>query len=232
MAALAFVREGMTLKDGRYEAPAPWKFPHQVTFNKMSQYDSYGTAHKRLVNLGKKMDNDARMKDQIFTQIEKLIAEGYVEQVPEAELDHPGWYLPIHPVYNPKKPNKVRLTQDAAAKTNGKYLNDWLCKGADLTNRLVDVLLQARLYQYLVKGDIRVFFHRVRLRGGDRDAFRFVFYKFRAQTQIAVHRFLVWLFVSVSSSMLANRALSQCAQDNKADFHQDTSLAVEDFIRG
>ena len=64
------------------------------------------------------------------------------------------------PLCNKKKPGKVRLTQDAAARTNGKCLNDWLRKGADLTNRLVDVLLQARLYQYLVKGDIRDFFFK------------------------------------------------------------------------
>ena len=116
--------------------------------------------------MGRKMDKDERLKDMIFTQVEKLIEEGYVEKVPEEELGSPGWYLPIHPVYNPKKNNKVRLTQDAAARTNGKCLNDWLQKGADLTNRLVDVLLQAGLYRFLVKGDVKDFFHRVRLPSG------------------------------------------------------------------
>ena len=87
------------------------------------------------------MNNDNELKTMICDQIEKLKTEGYIEEVPEEEESEPGaWYLPLHPVFNPKKPGKVRLTKDAAAKTGGRSLNDFLAKGLDLTNSLIDWL--------------------------------------------------------------------------------------------
>ena len=115
----------------------------------MSKINSYATAKKRFDNLEKRMNSDDQLKTMICEQIEKLKSEGYIEAVPEEEKKEPGaWYLPLHPVFNPKKPGKVRLTKDAAAKTGGRCLNDFLAKGLDLTNSLVEVLLQSPPEEY------------------------------------------------------------------------------------
>ncbi|XP_060589840.1 uncharacterized protein LOC132744996 [Ruditapes philippinarum] len=57
------------------------------------------------------------------------------------------WYLPHHPVVNPKKPGKVRVVFDCAAKYRGTSLNDNLLQGPDLTNSITGVLMRFRQAQ-------------------------------------------------------------------------------------
>ena len=51
------------------------------------------------------------------------------------------WYLPHNNVFNPKKPEKVRIVFDCAATNNGKSLNGNVLQGLYFTNSLVCVLL-------------------------------------------------------------------------------------------
>lgn len=63
----------------------------------------------------------------------ELIQKGYVHKATTAELSEADpkrvWYLPLGVVTNPKKPGKVRIIWDAAAKVQGTSLNDMLLKG-------------------------------------------------------------------------------------------------------
>ena len=59
------------------------------------------------------------------------------------------WYLPHHSVTYPKKPGKVRVVFDCAAKYPGTSQNDYVPKGPDLTNLLIGVLLRFARSQLL-----------------------------------------------------------------------------------
>ncbi|VDP92535.1 unnamed protein product [Echinostoma caproni] len=61
-------------------------------------------------------------------------AMGYVKE------EHPLWYLPHHPVLNDKKPQKIRVVFNCAAKCAEIALNDRLLQGPDLTTPLFEVL--------------------------------------------------------------------------------------------
>nr|XP_027231842.1 uncharacterized protein LOC113823416 [Penaeus vannamei] len=71
------------------------------------------------------------------------------------------WYLPHHPVLNPKKPEKCRIVFDCAAKYGGSSLNDHVHQGPDLTNGLVGVLLRFRQGAVGFMADIESMFHQV-----------------------------------------------------------------------
>ena len=93
------------------------------------------------------MDHDPEFKDKKLSQIWTLESKGYVERVPAAQLHNSGkWYSPLHPVIKPRKPDKVRLTHDASAKTSGLALNDFMLKGPDATCKLIAVILKARIH--------------------------------------------------------------------------------------
>nr|VZI24609.1 unnamed protein product [Spirometra erinaceieuropaei] len=65
--------------------------------------------------------------------------KGYIERV-DGNKAFPvtrHWYLPHHPVVNPRKPEKIRVVFDCAAKCQGVSLNDNLYQGPDLNAKLL-----------------------------------------------------------------------------------------------
>ena len=138
------------------------------------------------------------------------------------------WYCPVHPVIKPRRPDKVRLTHDASAKTSGLCLNDFLMKGPDSTCKLISVILKARIHPVFVKCDVRDFFMRVLMDEQDKDAFRFFFWTDRTKQSIIEWWTKVWLFGLLSSPCIANLALKRCAADHGKDFDVEIKKAIEE----
>ncbi|XP_062537897.1 uncharacterized protein LOC134206225 [Armigeres subalbatus] len=74
-----------------------------------------------------------------------------------------------------KKPGKVRLIWDAAAKKNNVSFNSKLLKGPDLLSPLPQVLRQFRQFPVAVCGDIMEMFHQIKIRAPDCQSQRFLF---------------------------------------------------------
>ncbi|VDP88705.1 unnamed protein product [Echinostoma caproni] len=86
------------------------------------------------------------------------IGKGYAVPVPGEHLQcdfHLRWYLLHHAVLNPKKPEKMRIVLDCAAKHKGQSLNDMLYQGLEATANLVSILLRFRKERVVVTADRR-----------------------------------------------------------------------------
>ena len=104
------------------------------------------------------------------------IEDGYAQEVEEskyANVTGKVWYLPHHPVINPRKPGKVRVVFDCAAKFKGTSLNDQLLQGPDLMNSIVGVLMRFRQELVALIADIEAMFHQVKVKDEDRNYLRF-----------------------------------------------------------
>ena len=134
------------LKGGRYEIPIPWKKEAQFPNN-------LPVAVSRLHNLKKSLQ-----KRQIFVrydeEVKKLVSKGYAEPISEYERKGRTWYLPHQAVTTEKKPDKLRVVFDCAAKYNGESLNDKGLQGPDLNNKLVPVVIRFRQHEHAVVADI------------------------------------------------------------------------------
>ncbi|GBP22936.1 hypothetical protein EVAR_95336_1 [Eumeta japonica] len=106
-------------------------------------------------------------------RINNLLKNGYAEPAPNPSTSERLWYLPHFAVTHPQK-KKVRLVFDAAARTNGKCLNDALLTGPDLIRSLLGVLVRFRQGRVAVSADIKEMFLRVKIRKEDRDSLRFL----------------------------------------------------------
>ncbi|XP_038116949.1 uncharacterized protein LOC119769121 [Culex quinquefasciatus] len=136
--------------------------------------DSRPMAEKRMKCLERRLGRDPALYDQVRKQIADFQSKGFAHKATAAELDtfdpRRTWYLPLGVVLNPKKPGKVRVIWDAAAKVDGVSLNTMLLKGPDLLTPLLSVLFQFRERQVAICADIEAMFHQVKIREPDRSA--------------------------------------------------------------
>lgn len=125
---------------------------------------------KRLNFLESRFAQDSVFKETYTAQIQKLLDQKYARKISFADIKHRGkvWILPHFAVKNPKKPKKpIRVVFDAAAKIEGKSLNDFLYTGPDWLVSIIGVLIRFRQFQIAFAGDICEMFNRIKIRDED-----------------------------------------------------------------
>ncbi|XP_058817784.1 uncharacterized protein LOC131681093 [Topomyia yanbarensis] len=170
--ARKILAESTVRVSGRFETGLIWRYDH------FEFPESYHMARRRLECLERRLARDAILRESVSKQIQQYQHKGYAHPALEKELSNADprkiWYLPLGVVTNPKKPDKIRLIWDAAAKVDGVSLNSALLKGPDLMTPLVGVLFRFRERPIAVSGDICEMFHQIRIRAEDRHSQRFL----------------------------------------------------------
>ncbi len=116
---LQVLKEGIHQNEcGHLEMPLPFKtYPHLPNNKKL--------ALVRLKHLKRKLDKDPQFKHDYMIFMEGVIRDGDAE-IADEQLDMGNlWYIPHQGVYQPKKPNKIRVVFDCSAKYDGTALNDY-----------------------------------------------------------------------------------------------------------
>ena len=135
------------------------------------------TAYRRMISLERRFRKQPNLQQQFQVKIDHYLKSGYARKLTATEISIPSsreWFLPLFGTYHPNKPGKLRLIWDAAAKSNGKCLNDFLYTGPDLLASLPGILLKFRRGAIAFCGDIKEMFHQVRIRQEDCPAQRFL----------------------------------------------------------
>lgn len=199
------------LPDGRFESGLIWKSDEEVL------PDNYQQAHRRLINIEKKIDKDIELKGAYGEQINNLINKGYAEIAPATSTEGRTFYLPHFAVTHPEK-RKVRIVLDAAAKFEGRSLNDALLPGPDLLQSLFGVLIRFREGPVAVVADIKEMFLRIDIREEDRDSLRFLWRGDRRTGRPDVYRMTSVIFGASSSPSTAIYVMNRNAEDYKEEF--------------
>lgn len=223
--ALGVWNKSVKLVDQHYSMDIPFKErPPELPDNRLM-------AERRLHLLGKRLQRDSELSERYTANVHELLEKGYAEPVIDDSLkgrEGYNWYLPHHPVFHPRKPDKCRLVYDCSAKYRGVSLNDKVHQGPDLTNSLVGVLLRFRQEPIALMADIQAMFNQVHVSEDDRDALRFLWWKDDDPTKTpVVYRMKTHLFGGIWSPSCANFALKKCAQENVKDFHPNTISTVD-----
>ncbi|WP_239110333.1 reverse transcriptase domain-containing protein, partial [Streptococcus dysgalactiae] len=222
--AVDIVKEGAKLRGIHYEVPLPWKIYHA----KMP--DNKRLAEKRLHQLAKRLLRDTELFEKYKTVIQRHLDKGYLkpyEPITNRVLSSPRWYVPHHAVFNPKKPNKLRVVFDCAAKFNQISLNDCLLKGPDLTSSLIIVLMRFRSKRIAISADIEEVFFQVGVSEAQRDALRSLWWPEHDLTELPIeYRMTVHPFGAVSSPFCANYALQTTASEHSHLFPEAVTTSV------
>ncbi|XP_043201117.1 uncharacterized protein LOC122369981 [Amphibalanus amphitrite] len=221
--------------DNRYETGLLWMSDDVcLPDNKMM-------AANRLYSLEKTL-----MRQSEKAEAYKKVVEGYVERgfarklTPEEDQEaHPRkWYLPHHGVTNPRKPGKLRVVFDAAAKCGNTSLNDVLLTGPDLLKNLPGILLRFREEPVALTADIECMYHQVQITPQDQPALRFLWRDLDATKQPEPYTMQVAIFGARSSPASANFVLQQTAKDCSSSTPAGraareaalTSFYMDDFV--
>ncbi|XP_055584907.1 uncharacterized protein LOC129737769 [Uranotaenia lowii] len=176
---------------------------------------------------GKKSCNER----EHYSKIGDYQKKGYCHRATPEELKsfdpRRTWYLPLGAVTNPKKPEKIRLIWDAAAKVDGISLNSMLLKGPDQLNALPNVLFRFRQYPVAVCADIKEMFHQIRVRKEDQCSQLFLW---RDNPEQCPETFVmdVATFGSTSSPATAQFVKNTNAQRFLAEY----PVAVDNIVSG
>ncbi|XP_062708042.1 uncharacterized protein LOC115258210 isoform X2 [Aedes albopictus] len=182
---------------------------------------SYAMAYKRMKNLEARLDRNPSIREVLQKQIDEYVAKGYAHKITESEMTETPpercWYLPLNYVVNPKKPGKIRMVWDAAAKANGVSFNESLLKGPDLVASLSGVINGFRERKVAFGGDIREMFHQILVRQEDRQAQRFLF-KSDVNREPDIYVMDVVIFGASCSPCLAQFVKNLNAQEHLQDY--------------
>ena len=228
--ATKFAEETLHKQDNRYEIGIPWKGNESIF---KSNYDQ---AFSRLQSLERSLlKKGSDIGSSYYSIIEEYVEKGYVKKVPRtAEEDQ--WYLPHFPVIrNDKTTPKVRIVFDAAAKHDGKCLNDAVLPGPKLQRELVDVLCRFRRAPVVLSADISQMFLQVGLRSQDRPYHRFLWRNFDQQRQPEIYEFQRLPFGNAASPFCAQYVLQshgQTLSEEKSKVAEtiDNSMYVDDVL--
>ena len=138
--------------------------------------DNYFLSLAQLKSLEKRFERDSDLQKRYSETIKVDLEKGYLVQVPgyrKNSRTSKEWYLPHHPVLNPKKPEKIRRVLNGAAKFQGQSLNKNLLIRPDFLQNLVYVLLRFREHQFAVSADIEGMFSQVGVPVEDQPSLRF-----------------------------------------------------------
>ncbi|XP_059350123.1 uncharacterized protein LOC130704363 [Daphnia carinata] len=112
----------MSELDLRYEVGLP------VYPNCPKLPDNKDFARRKFFALERRLQSNDDLRKAVSEQMQEVFRNGHATEVISTDPDSKIWYLPLHPVQHPSKPNKVRLVDDTAARFKGMAINDILLK--------------------------------------------------------------------------------------------------------
>ena len=233
--AMKILEESLQFINGHYQMAIPWKSSQPYLPNNREM------AEQRLGCLKRRLSRDPGLRIRYTNFIDDLLVKGHARKVKDDKSrckTDITWYLPHHNVVNPKKPEKIRVVFDCAAKCHGVSLNSKVLQGPNLTNSLIGVLCRFRQEHVALVADVESMYHQVCVDPKDIDALRFLWFpngdlsKEPEEYQMVVH-----LFGGIWSACCANFALKRTALDNASKFDAivartiDKNFYVDDMLK-
>ena len=148
-------------------------------------------------------DGRPTLAEMCYSKMDKMVSDGHVRKLTseEAAVEPPNtWYLPLLAVTNSNKPGKVSLVLDAAAKSHGKCLNDFLMRGPGYFNSIPSIILRWREKPVGMTSDVVAMFSQILVQPSDRASLRFLWRGRRRDGPFDVYESSAVIFGSKSSS--------------------------------
>ena len=208
-----------TMKVGNHhQTPLPLKNPDVKLPNNRK------VAERRHSNLKKRLMKDDRFHQQYTEFMQEILEKGHAKESKATPQDGRVWYLPLHGVYHPWKPDKIRAVFDCSSELNRRSINKELLMGPDLTNQLMGVLTRFQQEEVAVMADIEKMYFQILVGDEHRSLLRFLWWKDGDMSkEIIDHEICVHVFGGVSSGACSSYALRRTAIENENRYGKDAT---------
>ena len=183
-------------------------------------------AEAHLRALENRLEREPALKSAYDPSIVSDVANGYIRKMSKEEAasiesssSTIGHHLLHHPVRNPKKPGKIRRVYNAAARFQGKCLNDFILCGPDLLGSLFGILVRFREGLITLCADAKDMYLMLRLRQEDKPALRFLYRSDSSQAP-DVYQCERRIFGECSAPACANYTVLVNAEEQREEFPQ------------
>jgi len=172
--------------------------------------ESRKSALKRLLSLERRLDADARLKNDYNKVLEEYLNLNHMS--PVEDTNKPGYYMPHHAmIKETSATTKTRIVFDASAKSdNGASFNETLLAGPTIQDNLISHLIRFRVYKYVITADIEKMFRQIWLHEDDRRYQRLLWHE---NGEIQTYQINTLVFGISSSPFLAIRTIHKLADD-------------------
>lgn len=219
------------IKENRYQVPLLWNVDDPILPTESSLY----LAEKRLKLLIQHAKRLGKF-NEIIDQIQNLIDKSYGRKLPLYEVkksSKKAFYIPIF--ISEQKGKRIRLIWDAAAKVQGKSLNDYLLSGPNLYSDLVSLFMQLREGEYFVKADVSEMFHQIQIIPEDRPALRFLFVD-KETNEIVHYEMNVMIFGAVCAPSTSQYIKNKIADEYEDKYPEEAkvikrNIYVDDLVK-
>ena len=228
-----YLRDSVTCQsDGTYLVKFPWKPNHPVLpTNKF-------TCERRVWSLTHKLNSTPDMFKVYNRIMEEQLRRGFIEKVPDSELNKPCHYIPHHGVHKDSVTTPLRIVYDCSSR-EAKHLaslNDCLETGPPFLQQLPTIPIRFRGHKFGISADIEKALLHIQLHHNDRDFTHFLWpcCPGDPESPLQTYRFRVVLFGSASSPFMLHAALhchlTQCSSTISKDLLQN--LYVDNILSG
>jgi len=173
----------------------------------------------RLHCMERKMDRLEEFKFAYLSKMEEYLTKGYIRKLDPEEIQSSSdrvWYLPHFMHFTTNK--KPRLIFDAASKSHGLSLNDFLVSGPDYLSSLPGCLFKFRQRRFAFTADISDMFHRIRIRDEDVQSQRFLWRGIERDQPPGEYVITRMFFGSISSPCSSQFIKNKNAEENREEF--------------
>ena len=217
------MKHSVVLESGRFQLPLPKRA------SLLPLPENRLMAEKRLNELKKRLIKDEDLCRKYVEGMQTYIDKGYAEEVVDSGTENAReqWFIPHHPVVHPRKPGKVRIVFDCAAKHKRVSLNDVLLQGPDFLNSLFGLLTRFRKERVALVADIEGMYHQIKVHPNDRNILSFLWWKSGCFSDApSTYRMTSHLFGAKSSPSVALFCLKETEQRFGKAYSSDVCEAV------
>ena len=208
----------------RYEIGLLWR-------EKVTLENNYPVEKAQVQSLDKKLKKDKALKDMYQKTLDTHLEKGYVKSVTLSDTTPDRvWYLPHHPVTNPKKPGKVRRVSNAESKFKGNSLNSNLLTGPDLLNNLVVLILRFREKPVAITADIEAMFMQVGIIETHQPSVRFLWPTERSIKQFQYNRLIFGARCSPTTIFVLQKTAYDFSPNQAVKDLVYNSFYMDDFV--